>query len=125
MLLRVGFSFMMKLMLKYLLFLTVTLALFSCEEKDEHVPEEILGRDKMIEVMVDVEMAQALIRFKLSRHDTINQNIIFKEVYEEHNTSEEEFNNSLAFYCKDPKGVEGLYIDVINKLSEKEAKNQQ
>ena len=74
MLLRVGFSFMMKLMLKYLLFLTVTLALFSCEEKDEYVPEEILGRDKMIEVMVDVEMAQALIRFKLSRHDTINKN---------------------------------------------------
>ena len=124
MLLRVGFSFIIKLMSKYLLFLVFATALFACANDVQTIPEGVMTRNKLINVVVDVEVAQALIRFKLSREDTLNQDQIFNEVYEKHQTSEEEFNRSLTYYCKDPKVVEGLYIDVITAISEKQAENQ-
>jgi hypothetical protein len=124
MLLRIGFSFMIKLMLKYSLFLVFATTLFACGSDEQTIPEGIIDRGELINIVVDVEVAQALIRFKLSHEDTLNQDQIFNEVYNNHHISQEDFNRSLVFYCKDPKDIEGLYIDVITSLYEKQAENQ-
>lgn len=115
---------MMKLMSKYILSLFFFGALLACGNNEEVIPEGVMDKAQLIDVMVDVELTQALIKFRLSHKDTLNQDHFFNKVYENHNTSEEEFNNSLAFYSKDPKELEGLYVEVITAISEKQAQDQ-
>ncbi len=111
-------------MMKFLVYVCLLLFLFSCQENKEVVPEGVLIRDRMIDVMVDVEMTQALIRFKLSRKDTVNQAYLFDEMFSEYGISEKEFNNSLNYYSQNPKILLDLYVDVITAISEKQAKDQ-
>ena len=111
-------------MLKYSLFLVFATTLFACGSDEQTIPEGIIDRGELINIVVDVEVAQALIRFKLSHGDTLNQDQIFNEVYNNHHISQEEFNRSLAYYCKEPKDLEGLYADVITALYEKQVEDQ-
>jgi hypothetical protein len=91
----------------------------SCELEQETVPN-IIERDKMVEVISEIELTQALIKLKFSNKDTINSQALYHQVYEAFNISEEEFNNSLVFYCKTPKEAEGIYTEAIALLSAKQ-----
>ncbi len=110
--------------MKYFFSIVLLICLLSCQEEKESVPKDVLERDEMISVMVDVEIAQALLRFNLSRLDTLNQEQVFNTIFIEHQISEEEFNASLTYYSQDPKVLEGLYVDVVTAISEKQAQDQ-
>ncbi len=83
-----------------------------------------IERDKMVEVISEIELTQALIKLTFSNKDTINSQALYDQVYERFNISEEQFNNSLVFYCKSPKEAEGIYIDAIALLSAKQAQKK-
>jgi hypothetical protein len=91
----------------------------SCDSRYEAVPN-LIERDKMVAVISEIELTQALIKLKLSNKDTVNLQELYNQTYETFNISEEQFNNSLAFYCKTPKETEGLYTDAIALLSAKQ-----
>lgn len=96
----------------------------SCGNEKNEIPSGIIPADKMIEVITEVELTQALIKLKYSHQDTINQKQLFTNVFEDFDTSEEQFNKSLTYYCKQPKLLMDMYVEVINNLSEKQAKIQ-
>jgi hypothetical protein len=50
--------------------------------------------------------------------------LLYDQIYEEFKISEEEFNNSIEFYCKTPKEAEGLYLEAIEVLSAKQVQNK-
>jgi hypothetical protein len=113
----------MKDQLKYFIVL-VTIVMFSCNSDADIVPEGVLGKEKMIEVMVEIELTQALVKLKSSTIDTINERQLYNEVYSAYNVSEEEFNNSLDHYCKDPKLLMDMYGKVIEDLTKKQSEQQ-
>ena len=92
----------------------------SCEEEKIVPPKNLILEDKMVEVITETELTQALIKLKLSNQDTINKQQLFKQVYADFNISEEQFNNSLAYYAQVPRDLMLIYEDVITKLSEKQ-----
>ncbi len=114
----------MKNQLKYYIFLTLSIVLFSCGNNLDEIPEGIIPKGEMIEVMSEIELTQALIKLKLSTQDTVNQQQLFQEVYNEFGVSEEQFNNSLTHYCKDPKLLMNMYGKVIENLTKKQSEHQ-
>ena len=114
----------MKYNISHIVLLLTTIVLVCCNNKNE-LPGEIIPEDKMVEVIAEIEFTQALIKLKLSSQDSIiDQKKLFNEVYSTFNTSEKQFNKSLAYYAKQPKVLDGIYVKVITKLSKKQAENQ-
>lgn len=100
------------------------LILSSCSNKEE-LPKDVLPQEDLVNIIVEVEMAQALLKLKFNTTDTIiNQKEIFDDVFNKMNTTKEQFNASLNYYCQTPKELEVVYERVIVKLSEKQAENQ-
>ena len=96
----------------------------SCVRKEEQLPKDVISEDKMVDVITEIELTQALVKLKFSNRDsTINQQELFNQVYTDFNITEEKFNNSLSYYCQSPEVIENIYMGVINKLSEKQAQN--
>jgi len=113
----------MKDQFKYFI-IVVTIALFSCNSDVDNYPKGIIAKEKMVNVMVEVELTQALIMMKSSAKDTINEREIYNEVFSAYNISEEEFNNSLDYYCKDPKALMDMYGQIIENLTKKQSEHQ-
>ncbi|MDG1476238.1 MAG: DUF4296 domain-containing protein [Vicingaceae bacterium] len=109
--------------LKYFLIIALTFWLMSCGGKDE-IPAEVIPKEKMIDVMTEIELTQALIKLKYSTQDTINEQQIFNEVYTDFDISEEKFNVSITYYCKDPKLLMNMYIKVMENLTKKQSEQQ-
>ena len=108
----------MKFYLKYIV--VVCCFLISCKDEVENLPEGIIARDKMVDVIAEVELTQALIRLKLSARDTVNQKSLYTQVYQKFEISETEFNNSLDYYCSNPKEMMDVYLEAIENLSERQ-----
>ncbi|MGB0881477.1 MAG: DUF4296 domain-containing protein [Vicingaceae bacterium] len=102
----------------------IGLLLFSCGANKEEIPAGIIPKEEMITVMTEIELTQALIKLKTSTQDTINEQQLFEEVYADFDISEDQFNNSLAFYCKDPKLLRDMYNKVIENLTKKQSEQQ-
>jgi len=113
----------MKDQLKYFIVL-VTVAMFSCRSDADILPEGVMAKDTMIEMIAEIEFTQALIKLKYSTQDTINERQLYNEVHTMYNISKEEFNNSLAYYCKDPKSLMKMYGKVIESLTKKQSEQQ-
>ena len=109
--------------LKFIVIIIVVGLITSCESEHTITPD-LIERDKMVEVISEIELTQALIKLKFSNKDTINSQELYDQIYEKFKISEEEFNNSLAFYCKTPKQAESLYLEAIEVLTAKQVQNQ-
>ncbi|PCJ26802.1 MAG: hypothetical protein COA97_05260 [Flavobacteriales bacterium] len=110
----------MKNLIQYIYF-TIIFLLISCADGKQEIPIDVIPEDKMVDVITEIEITQALIKLTLSTQDTINQQQLFDKVYEDFNISEEKFNKSLSFYCRQPKVMENIYVRVIISLSKKQA----
>ncbi|MDB4534151.1 DUF4296 domain-containing protein [Vicingaceae bacterium] len=109
----------MKFYLKYTI--VVFVLFFSCtEESEKALPDYLIEREKMVEIISEIELTQALIKLKFTTQDTINSQELYNQVYEGFEITEVQFNKSLEYYCKKPKGTESLYIDAIERLSERQ-----
>lgn len=117
-----GFSFRMNFYLKYSLIVACFLA--SCSGSEEALPQNILTRDEMIEVVVEIELTQALIKLKLYSKDTLDHEALYAHVYQKFQITEEQFNLNLKHYCENPKKMEELYLDAISLMSKKQVQPQ-
>ena len=114
----------MKYVVRNIIYIVLLCGYISCGGEEKEIPGNIIPEDKMIEVITEVELTQALIKLKFSQTDTIEKQQLFNQVYEQFDVSEEQFNLSLDYYCKKPKQLHDMYIEVISKLSERQAEEQ-
>jgi hypothetical protein len=112
----------MKKKLKYIIFLALSVFLITCGGNEKKIPEGIIPREKMVEIITEIELTQALIKVEFSNQDTLNQKHLFNQIYSSFKVSEEQFNTSLSFYCNNPKILEEIYVQTIIKLSKNQAK---
>lgn len=114
------------MMKRYLVYLFFSFSIFGCSN-DEVIPEGIVVQDKMIEILIDMELAQAKIKFVMANENNgLKDNYhYFNEVFNKHQISREEFNTNLEYYCSQPLVMQDLYVEVIERLSEQQANQKQ
>lgn len=108
--------------LKQILLLIVLIGLMSCDKLPIEKPENLVEREKMIEMLVDIHVAEAT--FNMMRQDSVIRKSssanFYHSVLDKHQVADSIFEHSFVFYSSNPKQFEKMYQDVMNKLSELE-----
>jgi hypothetical protein len=103
-------------------FLTITfLFLSSCINNE--TPKDILAKDKMISLLIDIHLAEAKSSFStLQGNDSIYSyfRILKDSIMIKHKTDTVEFNKSFNYYVSNPVKMEEIYAAVVDSLSLRE-----
>ncbi len=98
------------------------LAFAACDNLPVEKPENLIKKGKMIDMLVDIHIAEATYRHM--RYDSVFKNSssadFYYSVLEKYQVPDSVFEKSFVFYASTPKSFEKMYRKVMNKLSEKE-----
>lgn len=86
-------------------------------------PENLIKEDKMIEMMVDIHLAEAAYRARhLQDSSLVNSTSedFYYAVLEDYQVADSVFENSYIYYASFPRNFEIMYQDVMNRLQELE-----
>ena len=106
------------------LYLLPLLFLFNCSSNEVKAPKNILSKDKMIELMVDVHIADAMTLEKKIKDIKLSNQLkksYLVSVLDKHNVSLEEFESSISFYEDNLEEMLEIYNEVMIKITELEA----
>ena len=105
---------------KYLIY-SILIAFYSCSTNNE-LPSGILNQEQMVNLLVDVEIAQAKMKFEVaSEGKKPNYVEAYNNLYKKHNLTKDQFLNNINYYCSDPMEMRKVYDKVIIRLSEQQA----
>jgi hypothetical protein len=107
--------------LSKIIIIVVMLFSLSCKDK-EAVPEEIIGKDKMVELLIDIHLSEAVYgrRYQLDLSGKNFSEDLYLSVCEKHNVNPKLFEESVFYYGTHPKNYESIYDEVLNRLNEME-----
>lgn len=104
--------------LKYILLFTF---IISCKQDvpvDE--PENLLSKDKMVNILYDVALLQASVNYK---PEIVNDSINVEQyIYEKYNIDSITFYQNQKFYASDVKELRSIYKQVLEKIKQEEGK---
>ena len=96
------------------LLLMLLLFLMACQEEEISIP---LSGEKMVEVLVDIHIAEAMLDKLLSTdQDTVGK-VYYRMIFREHDISEQDFDESISVLREDPKRLNAIYVQVLEKLT--------
>ena len=109
---------MKKIIISILLF-----TLFACNEETEMIPDNVLSQEKMVSVMVDVQLVEAALIVNQLKGDEAKEAAVnyYDSVMKQHNISREEFDVSFKYYAEHPGLMEQIYDEMLNELSKRQA----
>lgn len=95
------------------------IVLFSCKQRPSEIPKQIIPKDSMINIMVDLYLTDALIinPTTQSKIRNISSNSLYQSVLYKYKIDKERFDKSLDFYSNNPQILDSMYDIVITKLS--------
>lgn len=101
------------------IFLTMILS-YSCSKNPK--PEGLLPEDKMVEILVDIHMAEGMVSSLPIPYDSSKKlyPIFEKEVFAKHEISDSLYMESFEYYLRDLKTMERIYERTIDSLLLKE-----
>jgi hypothetical protein len=104
---------------------TLILTLLSCSEKEVSIPDEIISREQMVQILADMHIADASINYK-SLGDTtrLNSDIIYRQVFNKYSVTTEQYRESYEFYLGKPGLMNKMIDEVINELSRRQSEAQ-
>ena len=105
----------------YLILFIFTLFI-SCNR--EKLPEGILGKNKMIPILIDIHLSESITnqRFALGlTQDSLPENI-YLSICRKHNVDRKTLENSLYYYGRNPEKFTKIYDAVVDRLNEMEIK---
>jgi hypothetical protein len=111
----------------FILFCLLSL-LVSCgsPKKKELLPEKfpadsVIPRDKMIRVLVDLQLVEASLNFQKTRGGNIPllTRDYYQWLYRKYHISEHRFRNNLNYYKTDPDNFSKMYEEVLKILTDK------
>jgi hypothetical protein len=101
---------------KLILYSISLLLLVSCAKNK--TPEGILDEDKMVELLVDIHMAEGLVSTFPIHYDSskVLYPLFEKEIFEKHQVPDSVFRKSLEYYMRDARIMDRLYARTIDSL---------
>lgn len=111
----------MKKIFSILLFVLVFIVV-ACEKPIIPKPDDLIKQDKMIEMLVDMHLAEAT--HTKFRYDSIMKNNssvnFYYSVLAKYEIPDSVFEKSFLYYASNPKSFEKMYRKVMSDLSQKE-----
>ena len=103
------------------LFLTVLVIVCSCTSKE--VPEDLIGREKMTKVLMEVHLLESKInQLTITPTDSIQsvydhyEGLLFKKM----EITQEQYERSFRYYVDNPAELEKVYNAVVDSLMQME-----
>jgi hypothetical protein len=96
-----------------------------CSQSEE-IPEGIIPRDSMVNLLADMQLAEARIQsISLERNDSTKQVSYgyYKYIFTQHHTTPLQFKKSFDYYSHHLTTFSNMYDDVITRLSKMEAES--
>ena len=93
--------------------------LVSCVEKRMKVPDNIVSEEKLVSLLVDIHLTDALLMKEKRPHaEKYEKSIkIYPAVLLKHNIDRTVFDSTIRFYVKYPKVFSLIYDEVLRELS--------
>lgn len=113
----------MKFIKNILWLLVLVFSVFACEEPILEKPENLLSESKMIEMMVDIHLAEAAFQSRQFQDSLLRNSTsadFYYSVLSDHQVVDTVFEKSFVYYASNPKRFEKMYQDVMNQLNEME-----
>jgi hypothetical protein len=110
--------------MKHLLFIIILLSIGGCSHfHDEKPPLDLIPQDKMVQILVDIHVADALVEHKCG---PTNPNLpltdaLYNRIYQNYNVTAAQYKKSYKYYESHPSQIDAIYTQVITELSKKEA----
>lgn len=98
---------------------------FSCEHKPKSSPD-LLSKDKMIDVLVDVSLAEAS-TFTRSGAKSYDDQLIatkYEDIMQQHQITYAQFSETFNYYTDHPDSMASIMQEVENRLSMLHSKSQ-
>ena len=104
-------------------FILFIISLMACSTVEE-THKDLLEIDEMVDIVVEVELNQAIYKLKFANKDSLDYNQLVKNTFNQFNTTQEKFNSSLAYYSSHPKKMEDIYNQAIIRLTQKQVQTE-
>lgn len=92
----------------------------ACSSND--TPKDIIAREKMVDIMIDIHLAEAGIQDLRLRKDSAERLFATQEkyIFKKYGVSDSSFLRSYNFYLENPEMMEEMYTAIIDSLSLKQ-----
>lgn len=107
------------------LFCILSLALlFGCQKRTTKAPDNLVPQQKMVQILADVHIAEALIENRVIYPDTalMTFNQQQQRILESYKVSEKDFRETYNYYLQNLPLMDKLYEVILDTLSVREAK---
>ncbi|MDN3203158.1 DUF4296 domain-containing protein [Algoriphagus sediminis] len=109
------------------LFILFTILLTGCSDQEK--PEFILNEDEMVNVLIDIHIAEGISSSLPVSYDSsgVMYTLLEKDVFTKHEITDSVFTQSMLYYLQYPAEIDEIYGRVVDSLSKKQAlyKSQQ
>ena len=108
-----------------LILIIISVLIVSCDSKEISVPDDVIPKEKMVQVLADIHIAEATVNYK-SVGDTVKPNIenYYSDVFKKHSITQDQYRKSYQFYLDNPSMMNKMYDEVINELSRRQSEVQ-
>lgn len=106
--------------------LFVFLVLSGCNSANRN-KKYILEKDKMVDVMVDVHLAEAVLRNKKISGEELDKvtSDYYSKIFSRHDVTQQQFDSSIVYYEDHIEDFNEIYEEVIVRLNKKQRKAEQ
>jgi len=105
--------------MKHINTLSLLLLILSCKPEKEQIPADVLPKDKMVEILVNVHLVEGSIA--LQRLTGVQLDLLASKKYDSLFMAEKvpvtNFRSSYDYYLDHPKDLDDIYQEVVNQLS--------
>jgi hypothetical protein len=111
-------------MIRKITFVLACFLLFGCaEEKKETMPANLLSKEKMVGVLMDVQLAEAAMTMNPYNADlrTLNNSSLPFDVFAKNKITKQQYNESFDYYSQHPELLDEVYASVLENLSKMQA----
>jgi hypothetical protein len=99
------------------------LAFISCSKPTVEKPEVLIQEDKMIDMLVDIHLAEATYNTRRHRDSLVMKSSsadFYYSILDKYQVPDSIFEQSFVFYAAQPRKFEKMYRQAMNKLNEME-----
>lgn len=97
----------------------LVLALYSCGNKAEEKPSDVLSEEKMVAVLIDMYTLEGeILHGQLIAGDAYETGTKeYHRLFDKHNTNKEQVEKSIDYYVHHPEIMKKLQIQVLDSLN--------
>jgi hypothetical protein len=102
---------------KFNILISLLLLIIACESSEEK-PEKIISEENMVSILIDIQILEAVYNIRLIHEEDRNERMdrYYLEIFENHQTSIDLFNESYSYYQENPDLLDAIYEKVLEKL---------